>query len=48
MRVKVFAGDVDAARNYLARAEGVPAELWDEWLEHNKLASTKVMADGGV
>jgi len=48
LRVKVFADDGDAARTYLARAQGVPAEMWEEWLEHNKLASTRITANGGV
>jgi hypothetical protein len=47
-RVQVYEGDLDAARAYLARAQGVPPEMWEEWLAHNKLASSKVGGDGDV
>src|SRR5204863_8019975 len=45
-RVQVYEGDLDAAREYLAKAQGVPFELWEEWLAHNKFASNEVLAHG--
>jgi predicted RNA-binding Zn-ribbon protein involved in translation (DUF1610 family) len=47
-RVQVYSGDIDAARAYLAKAQGVPIAMWEEWLAHNKLASSKVDRDGDV
>jgi predicted RNA-binding Zn-ribbon protein involved in translation (DUF1610 family) len=47
-RVKVYEGDFETALNYLAHAQGVPVEFWNEWLEHKKLSASRVIANGNV